>query len=99
MTDGTDAITWLDPVNFKTVRQLKVQDKMGPVDMLNELEFINGQIYANVYGTDYIVRIDPATGDVTGKIDLSSVASEARSLHAGSLEMNGIAYDSVARKV
>ena len=99
MSDGTDTLTWLDPTTFGTVRKLAVSDKLGPVQHLNELEFINGYLYANVYGRDYIVKIDPNSGAVTGKLDLSSVNSEAKTIYSGSMEMNGIAYDSVSGKV
>jgi glutaminyl-peptide cyclotransferase len=99
MSDGTDTLTWLDPVTFGTVKKLAVSDKLGPVRRLNELEFINGYLYANVYGSDYIMKIDPASGMAIGKLDLSSINSEAKNIYAGSMEMNGIAYDSASGKV
>lgn len=99
MSDGTDMLTWLDPLTFKTVKRINVSDKVGPVQRLNELEYIRGYIYANVYGTDYIVKIDPANGEVLGRLDLNSVNSEAKNIYPGSMEMNGIAYDSANQKV
>jgi glutamine cyclotransferase len=93
MSDGTSTLTWLEPGRFKTVRTLEVTDETGPVRYLNELEYVNGSIYANAYTTNVIVRIDPTRGKVTGKLDLTNLARQAEAKYAGSLEMNGIAYD------
>ena len=65
---------------------------------INELEFINDFIYANVYGTSTIIKIDISTGKVVARIELGSLAREAKARYAGSMEMNGIAYDPVRRK-
>jgi glutaminyl-peptide cyclotransferase len=99
MSDGTSNLSYLDPNDFKLVKILGVTDNNGPLGMLNELEYINGFIYSNLYGTDYIVKINPASGKVVGKLDLTSLAIEARTRYPDALEMNGIAYDSVAKKV
>ena len=99
MTDGTNIITYLETKNFTTVKTINVTDDNGPVTHLNEPEFIKGYIYANIYTTNYIVKIDPASGKVVGKIDLTSLATEAKIKFPGSLEMNGIAYDSTADKI
>jgi glutamine cyclotransferase len=69
------------------------------VDQVNELEYINGYIYANRYTWNYILKIDPASGRVVGRLDLSSLSEQARNKYPGSREMNGIAYDSAADKV
>ena len=92
MSDGSSTLTFLDPETYKPVRQIEVTSSKGPVKNLNELEYIKGEIYANIWLTDYIVRIDPQTGKVTGWIDLSGL------LHpeiTGGMEdvLNGIAYD------
>ena len=99
MSDGTNTITYLDPNTFKTVKTLTVSENGYAKDNLNELELINGFLYANIWTKDEIVKIDPATGNIVGKLDLSSLAREARLKNPGALEMNGIAYDAAANKV
>lgn len=99
MSDGTMDIHYLDPVNFTVVKTIKVTENNVPVEKINELEYIKGYIYANVYGKNTILKIDPANGKVTGKLDLGSLGNEARNKYAGALEMNGIAYDSVTDKI
>lgn len=99
MSDGTATLTYLDPQTMQPVKTLEVADSRGAVQNLNELEFIKGSIYANVYTTNDIVKIDPASGQVTGRIDLERLAGEARARHAGAMEMNGIAYDAAKDKI
>ncbi len=94
MSDGTPTLTYLSPDSLRPVRTLTVSENGVPVDDLNELEFINGAVYANVWNTNTLVKIDTSRGNVVGKLDLSSLASDAKTKHPGSLEMNGIAYDS-----
>ena len=92
LSDGTNRIRFLDPENFKVVRTIDITTDGKPVERLNELEWVNGEIFANVWQTDEIVRIDPATGHVRGVIDFSGlVAPTDRSPQADVL--NGIAYD------
>ena len=99
MSDGTDTLTWIDPVTFKTIKILKVQDENGPVLNVNELEYIKGFIYANVYTKDYIIKIDPATGKVMGKLDLTNLMNQEKNKFPGTMEMNGIAYDATNDKI
>ena len=99
MSDGTSGMTWLDPSDFKVIKTIHVTDENGQVDNVNELEFINGFIYANVYGKNYILKVDPATGNVVGRINLSSIDDEAMHRYPGRMQMNGIAYDSVSNKI
>jgi glutamine cyclotransferase len=99
MSDGTAALTWLDPVSLQPVKVLNVTENNNPLDHLNELEFINGFIYANVWLTDHIVKIDPSTGKVLGKIDCSSLSLENRNKNPQADVLNGIAFDSVANKI
>ena len=99
MSDGTNMITYLDPADFKTIKKLNVRTDAGPVMNINELEFINKFIYANVYETSTIIKIDTATGKVAAGLELGSLATEAKSRYPGSMEMNGIAYDSVLQKI
>jgi glutamine cyclotransferase len=76
MSDGTATLYFLDPETQKIVDQLPVQDDQGPVAMLNELEYIEGRIFANIWQTEQIAIIDPATGNVTGYIDLAGLPDE-----------------------
>jgi len=99
MSDGTSTLTYLDPATLAVKRTLQVTDERGDVRYLNELEYIRGYIYANKYGTNIICKIDPATGKVVGRLDLSRLASEASARYPASLEMNGIAYDAASDKV
>ncbi len=92
MSDGTDQIRFLDPVSFQVNRTIRVVREGQPVDRLNELEYIKGEIFANVWGTDYVVRIDPASGKVTGVIDFSGLLAAA-DRGVGTDVLNGIAYD------
>jgi len=99
MSDGTDLLTYLDPNDLHTVKTISVSEKGNALEYLNELEYIHGFIYANVWTTNFIVKINPADGKVVGKLDLTSLAMEAKQIYPASLEMNGIAYDSIANKV
>jgi len=99
MSDGTNMLTFLNPDNFTPTRSLQITDNGFAVDYLNELEFIKGYIYANIWGTNTIVKINPVDGNVVGKLDLTAVAEDARSKHPRLFEMNGIAYDASADKI
>ncbi|GCD12351.1 glutaminyl-peptide cyclotransferase [Clostridium tagluense] len=92
MSDGTDEILFLNPKNFKKVYSIKVHDEFKPITRLNELEFIKGEIYANIWKSDKIARICPYSGKITGWIDLKGLLSPKEYKNAGT--MNGIAYDS-----
>jgi len=92
MSDGTSTLHFLDPQTFEEIGQVEVFDNDGPVTRLNELEYIQGEIYANVWQTDRIARIAPETGRVVGWVDLEGLLSaEDRSEPVDVL--NGIAYD------
>jgi len=99
MSDGSSNITYLDPVTFRIIKVLGVTDNNGPVTNINELELINGYLYANQWQTNYILKIDPATGKVVGRLDLSSLANEAKNKYQLSDSMNGIAYDPSTGKI
>jgi glutaminyl-peptide cyclotransferase len=96
MSDGTNILTYLDPNDLHIIKIVSVTENGCVKDYLNDLEFIKGFIYANVRLTNTIVIITPSDGKIIGKIDLSSLANEAKNIYVGSLEMNGIAYDSIA---
>ena len=94
MSDGTPVIHFLDPDTFQEVKKIEVHDARGPIVNLNELEYICGEIFANIWQTDRIARISPATGQVIGWIDLSGLLNpQNRTSEEGVL--NGIAYDAV----
>ena len=99
MSDGTDKLTYLDPATLKVSKTLAVNNNGYAEDYLNELEYIKGYIYANIWTKNYIVKIDPGTGKVVGILNLSALYSKAKSRYANSVEMNGIAYDSIQDKI
>ena len=99
MSDGTNVLTYLDPSTLKPTKTVKVEDKNGPVMNVNELEYIKGFIYANIYTTSYIIKIDPNNGKVIGKLDLTSLSNEQKTKSPGSFEMNGIAYNPATDKI
>lgn len=100
MSDGTIDLTYLDPNNQNPVKTLNVNTiNYDLPDQLNELEYIEGFIYANVWRTNMIVKIDPQTGDIVGLLDLTELASMAHKKYSNSLEMNGIAYDPKTKNI
>ena len=94
MSDGTSEIRVWNTVTLQETGRLKVHDGSEPVASLNELEYVRGEIYANVWQTDRIARISIADGHVTGWIDLSGLLSSSE-LGAGADVLNGIAYDPI----
>jgi len=90
MSDGTTQLRFLDPATFNERTRITVTDAGTPIKYLNELEWVKGEIFANVYTTDYIVRIDPSTGHVIGWIDLRGMLPHQND---GNTVPNGIAYD------
>jgi glutamine cyclotransferase len=93
MSDGTDTLRFLDPVTFLKVRELKVTAKGMPVNGLNELEYINGEIYANMWPSNSIIIIAPDTGLVAGSINLKGILKESDIEGQKVDVLNGIAYD------
>jgi glutaminyl-peptide cyclotransferase len=93
MSDGTSTLYFLNPDTYKETRRIQVKDHELPIDRLNELEFVNGEIWANVWMSDRIARIDPKTGVVTGWIDLTGIIDPAATPTQDAV-LNGIAYDS-----
>jgi len=93
LSDGTDELRFLDPESFRVIRKLKVIGENGSkVQNLNELEYIRGEIYANVWQTDEIVRISPKSGKIVGRVNLSGIIDK-KELHGNGAVLNGIAYD------
>jgi glutamine cyclotransferase len=97
MSDGSDALRFLDPNTFQERRRIRVTAVGAAVRDLNELEYVDGQIYANVWQTDYVARIAPDSGTVLGWIDFTGILSEAD--RAGTDVMNGIAYDAARHRL
>lgn len=91
MSDGSDTLYFLDPDRFTELRRIQVRDHRGPVRFLNELEFVGGDIFANVWRSPRILRIDPESGRVTGFIDLSALVERMRREPSTDV-LNGIAY-------
>lgn len=93
MSDGTHVLTWLNPNDFSVVKTLQVANNKGIINYLNELEFINGTIYANVYTTDLIVQIDPETGKIISEINMAGLIDIYKNQQDKIDFLNGIAYD------
>jgi glutamine cyclotransferase len=92
MSDGTSTLHFWDPQTFEELYQVQVYDGQVPVTRLNELEYIQGEVYANVWQTDFIAIVHPQTGQVTGWIDLTGLLNPAG--HTQPVDvLNGIAYD------
>jgi glutamine cyclotransferase len=101
LSDGTSKIRVIDPDGFRVVRTIQALEAERPVHMLNELEWVQGELWANVYETGLVARIDPRTGRVVGYIDLRRLLppEEAKRLDARGGVTNGIAYDSTTGRV
>ncbi|MDD2275764.1 MAG: glutaminyl-peptide cyclotransferase [Smithellaceae bacterium] len=98
MSDGSSIITIRDPKSFQVQRRIRVQDGDRPVSRLNELEFVRGEIWANIYMEDLIARISPQTGRVKGWIDLSALRSYLPA-NARVDVLNGIAFDAKQNRI
>ena len=94
MSDGTSYLRFLDPKSFKETKRIRVTDETEhTVENLNELEYVRGEIYANVWNSDKMARISPTTGKILGWIDLTGIIDK-RELDGPDAVLNGIAYDS-----
>ena len=98
LSDGSSDLFYLDPQTFKPVRKLAVRMNGQPISELNELEFIEGEIWANVWQTDLIVRIDPSTGLVTSFLDLKEILAPSDKAGPEAV-LNGIAYDGEQKRI
>ena len=101
MSDGTAQIRIWDPETLQELRRITVTDQGQPVPNVNELEWVKGQIYANIWETDRIARIDPATGRVVGWIDLAGLLNPNERIGGpeGTDVLNGIAYDAKGNRL
>lgn len=93
MSDGTSTLTFRDPETFDVTGDVPVTLDGQPIDRLNELECVDGSVWANVWETDSIVRIDPTTGNVTGVLDASSLITPHPALFDRGAVLNGMAHD------
>lgn len=100
MTDGSHLVRVVNPENFEVTRTIPVLDEKGrPIIDLNELEYVKGEIWANVWQKEWIARIDPATGKLVGRIELNRLVDEQEKSSATSDVLNGIAYDQASDRV
>jgi glutamine cyclotransferase len=100
MSDGTSQIRFLDPATLQVTRTIAVTNGGQPLPMLNELEYIRGEIFANIWQTPYVARIDPATGQVTGLIDFSGLLAPGDFAGRPPPDvLNGIAYDAAGDRL
>jgi glutaminyl-peptide cyclotransferase len=97
MSDGTEFLRFIDPATFTERRRVRVTAAGSPLKNLNELELVKGEIFANVWQTEYIARIDPGTGKVNGYIDLRGLLSARE--REGTDVLNGIAYDEASDRL
>jgi glutaminyl-peptide cyclotransferase len=99
MSDGSDTLFFRDLATFEVLGTVAVRDGEVPVPRLNELEYVDGEVWANVWQTDLIARIDPANGEVLGWIDLSGLLAEADRPESPDAVLNGIAYDEASGRL
>ena len=102
LSDGTSKLRFFDPATFKQIGAVRVTRSGKPVDQINELEFIDGEVWANVWQEDYVIRIDPQNGQVTGVIDFTGIIDiEPNIVVGGGAQnvLNGIAYDSEGERL
>ena len=99
LSDGTAALRFLDPTTLAETGRVPVTLQGRPVTQINELEWVEGEVFANVWQTDYILRIDPATGEVRGIIDLRALMPDRTGLDPTDAVLNGIAWDPEGRRL
>ncbi|HSC52661.1 MAG TPA: glutaminyl-peptide cyclotransferase [Phnomibacter sp.] len=104
MSDGSSNLYFMDPDTFKEIRRVGVYDQLGPKANINELEYIDGFVYANIWQTNYIIKIDPESGKIVAVADFSDLRSKAGIAEYTASEhgpdvLNGIAYDSVGKRI
>lgn len=98
LSDGSASLQFMDPETFAPKRKIEVTLNGNPINMLNELEYINDEVWANVWQTNFILRIDPSTGEVNSVIDLTGL-SELTELGSSEAVLNGIAWDAQQQRL
>jgi glutamine cyclotransferase len=103
LSDGSSRLTWVNPATMAAVRSVEVKDGNQTIKLLNELEYINGEVWANIWQTECIARICPTTGRVQGWVLMHGLkaALQARGLpqNSGMDVLNGIAYDVAGKRL
>jgi glutamine cyclotransferase len=99
VSDGSANLYYYEPSTFRLLRTQGVTEDGSPAVNLNELEFINGYVYANQWQYNYILKIDPNSGQVVGKMDLSELHNRAKAKNPSADVLNGIAYNEQAKKL
>jgi glutamine cyclotransferase len=99
VSDGSSSLQYFAPSTFTFVKKVTVSEQGMPISNVNELEWIDGYIYANQYELPYILKIDPSTGAVVAKSDISSIVDQVRKNEPWVDVVNGIAYDSKTKKI
>lgn len=99
MSDGTSSLYFLDPESLRVINVVNVSDNNGSIPNINELEYIDGFIFANQWQTPYVLKIDPASGRVVGRMDFSKMVDQVKNQYPEAEEFNGIAFDSTTRKL
>jgi glutaminyl-peptide cyclotransferase len=101
VSDGSANIFFVNAADFSIKRRITVNEDGSPIDSINELEYINGFVYANVYQSEFIIKIDPANGNVVGKMDLPGLKEKyfPKEITENTDVLNGIAYDSTTKKM
>ncbi|HVG13891.1 MAG TPA: glutaminyl-peptide cyclotransferase [Chitinophagaceae bacterium] len=98
-SDGSSNLYFYEPSTFRLLRTQGVTENGNPVININELEYINGFIYANQYQYNYIVKIEPNSGHVVGKLDLTEIVNRIKAKDPRAQELNGIAYNADTKKI
>jgi glutamine cyclotransferase len=99
MSDGSNKLRFLDPETFDEIDSVEVSLRGQSIDNLNELEWIDGNIFANVWRSNFILQIDPATGQVTGLVDLTGLLPKSDKIPGHTDVLNGIAYDAESGRI
>ncbi|HEV7332939.1 MAG TPA: glutaminyl-peptide cyclotransferase [Flavisolibacter sp.] len=98
-SNGSNNLYYYEPGTFRLLKTVPVYENDAPAVNINELEYINGFVYANQWQMNYILKIDPATGTVVAKLDLTSVVQQEKVLNPNAAEINGIAYNKETNQV
>ena len=99
VSDGSSNLYFYEPSSFKLIQKVGVTENGSPAPNINELEYINGFVYANQWQYPYIFKIDPATGNIVAKIDLAEVVQRVKTKLPKAEFLNGIAYDPTSKKI
>jgi glutaminyl-peptide cyclotransferase len=99
MSDGSSNLYYISPDSLRLLNIVSVSDNNGPIGNINELEYINGYLFANQWQTPYILKIDPSSGKVVGRLNLDSLLIEVHAKYPDAGDLNGIAFDSANNKL